>query len=280
MFALGGCTFGSSGASSDDGPLAEDGGQTSSTSDDAGLSGPASQTSGGSAEGTSAGSSPTSAGPGGPGDGASGDTVDPSTTSGADSGSDGVMGDSTTGTMPMTEALQNAPQAACDGPFWCVYNGNPADPTGGPLRDQECFSATLTPPFALTEVHYEVWMAAAQLGGFDLEVRQRNASGPGPLIASVPLNPGQHANQGSNTLQLNAPITIETGEFCVGFSAAQPGLQSALGIAVDTSSAIEGVSYLDLDTNCSTPGFVDVIATYAGSANGVGNWCIDVVIEK
>jgi hypothetical protein len=178
----------------------------------------------------------------------------------------------------MTEPLQNTDQAACNGPFWCVWGGNVDDPTGGPLEDQECFTATLEPPFDLVQVNYVVYMSAPQLGPFELVVRRRAAAGPGAVIDTRPLEVSPWGDEGVHSLTLEEPIAIDAQSFCVGFAANGVGLQSALGIAVDIGSEVVGTTWVDFDSNCATAGFVDVVSTYEGV--GEGNWCIDVVIEK
>lgn len=275
-----GCTFGSSGGDGNGDTLAGGQTQTSGTTGASGISGPAGPTSAGSAEGTSAGTSATSSGPGSTGDPTDPTDSDPTTTMSTGTGDDTAE---STGNSTVTEPLQNAPQAACDGPFWCVNNGDPGDPTGGPMAMQECFTATLTPPFDLVTVNYEMWMVAAQMGAFELQVRARNGNGsPGNVIDTVPLDPGMHANEGANTLTLDPPITIESQEFCVGFDAPLPGLQSALGLAVDVTFLQPNTSYLGYPanhSNCPFGGFTD-IATLDNGNNGAGNWCLDVVIAQ
>ncbi len=177
-----------------------------------------------------------------------------------------------------SEHLQNTDQTACNGPFWCVYNANVNNPTGGPLEDQECFTSTLEPPFDLVEVNYVVYMSAPELGPFDLVVRRRGVSGPGAVIDAVSLQADPWGDEGPHTLTVDPPITIDDASFCVGFDANGAGLQSALGIAVDAGSDVIGTTWVDFDTYCATQGFVDVVADFDGI--GEGNWCIDVVVEK
>ena len=191
----------------------------------------------------------------------------------ADASSDETSGDDGGG----KELLQNHPALECDTPLWC-FQGNPFNPVGDPTFVQECFSASLTPPFELVEVAYVVAGKSDQLAEFDLEVREFDGVRPGQLIEARPLDAVPHATDGENLLQLeDNPIVIDSQSFCVGFATHAPGLAGALGIAVDEGSQVQDVSYYRIDGEqaCAIETFLDVIDD---QPTPTGNWCISAVV--
>jgi hypothetical protein len=209
-----------------------------------------------------------------------GSSTGASATTAVDGSSTGASGagSSTTGADPATYHLQHGDQSACDLPLWCYWNGMIDTPAGDPIEGQECFVAPIAPPFELIAMHYVVAETHTDLEQFELRIYERDASGPTQLIESVPLTSVEAAPI-EHYFDFETPIQIDAQEFCVGFAATDPGLASALGMAVDTDSLVEDAAFFRMEGNggCDIPDWQDVV-TY--QPNPFGNWCMDATIRE
>lgn len=205
---------------------------------------------------------------------------DPSTTSDSDGTTSGSTGGETTAAQPQEEHLQNADQNTCTEPLWCFYNGNTADPTGDETWVQECFLATLDPPFELTEVHWFVGDTGGSPGAMDLEVREVSDGQPAsPPLAIIDL-PQELSTEGEHTFELPNPVQIDETRFCVGFRIPDNGSSGAVGIAVNTIGSQPGLSWLRINGDSGCDVFPNWIDATTESITNDGNWCLDATIRE
>jgi hypothetical protein len=203
------------------------------------------------------------------------DATSPVTGGGSSQGGDGgsaAMGGG--GSAPQEESLQGATFETCTEPLWCILNADITDPISGAIWAQECFEATLPPPFTVTHVRYVIAAVTMDLGAVELEVR-----GPlpdDPAISGSVLLEDEFRTVGDHLFELPEPIVVNTSRFCVGLAGTSD--QGALGVAVDTDSVDPDTSYVKSDA-CNTLEFTD-LTTIATSVPPVGNWCIAVDIAK
>lgn len=247
-----------------------DGGGTTETSGTTGPGGTEPGVPTGSADATDGSGMPTTTLP--PDD--SGDGEGSSTTTTTGEPSDGTS----TGEVPppLTELLEHASFDACNLPLWCYSNGDIFDPAGGPMWMQECFTATLEPPFELTELEAVVSGLHLAVGTVQVQVRERTAGGgPGATIATRIVS----VVGGHNTIAVVPPIAIDQAEVCIGLAATQSGLAGALGVAVNESATEGGISWFRLEggEGCNYPSWADVIAE---TPTPTGNWCIRGTIAE
>jgi hypothetical protein len=199
------------------------------------------------------------------------DTGTPTTSDSSESGS-------SSGGEGQTFNLMNGDQASCDEPLWCYFNGNVTIPAGDPIEGQECFVAPIDPPFELIEMHYVVASTHTDLEAFQIRVYAREGGAPTRLIeaideTSVEASPIEHY------YAFDEPIVIDTQEFCVGFGAFEDGVASSIGMAIDSGSAIDGVSYVRMEGSgeCDIPDWEDATTHEPAPA---GNWCMDATIRS
>lgn len=210
--------------------------------------------------------------------GDSGSTTAVSATSG--NPTDG--GQETTAAQPEEEHLQNADQDNCNTALWCFFadGNNVGSPTGDETWTQECFTATLDPPFELTEVHWFIADTGSNPTALDLQIRPVENNGPGgpPLVIALP---GNYSDQGEHTYVLQNPVQIDSTRFCVGFRAPSNGQSSgAVGFAVDTTQQMSGVSFIRIDGESGCDLFPDWYDASNDQFSNDGNWCLDVKIRQ
>ncbi len=193
-------------------------------------------------------------------------------------GSDAATTASSTTGGTTQHHVANAAQTACENnPLWCHAPNNVDSPLGGPVFGMECFSAPIAAPFELAEVHYSVAATHVAVEGFVLEIRHRDDSGPTDLIAAFDMDSGD-VSPNEHTIALPEPVLIDSDEFCVGFALDANASEGALGMAVDTDSAVENVSFMRMGPGpCNVPDWVDVIDA---APVPTGNWCIDATIQE
>lgn len=205
-------------------------------------------------------------------------TLDDGTTlaSTGSSGDDTVADDASTGSgEPVEHHLQHGDQSACDEPLWCIYNGMIDTPAGGPIEGQECFIGPVDPPYELTAMHYSVASVHTELETFELRVYAWDGDEPTTQLASVELN-SLAATPMEHDYTFEPAIQIDSTGFCVGFAATEDGLASAIGMAVDTDSLIEDVSYIRTEGPCDAPTWQEVIGA---ATTPTGNWCMDATVR-
>lgn len=216
-------------------------------------------------------------------------TTDPAdTTDGTDPGST-TMGDdegqessTTDEPPPQQELLEHADFASCGLPVWCL------DGDGFPVTQdmwmQQCFSATLEPPFALTELELRVDEIFGNLSGFEVEVYAYNpaAGGPGDFPLASQSHPPGDLNVGLNTITLDPPLMIEQQDICIGVRSDGIG-SGALGVSLSMTH-VPNTSYFQLFTGgggaCDLPDWVNHTGL---DLNGFtpGNWCIrGTIVEQ
>lgn len=164
-----------------------------------------------------------------------------------------------------TQHLQHH-DGSCEDALWCEEQG-----TGGvgPSYTQECFKATLTPPFDLIEVGYSIGKAQP-LPNLALEIRAFAGGEPGAVIESVSLQPGEGA-AGDHQILLQPPVKLQSSSFCVGLRST-----GAFGMATDLAYGSPGTSFMRFD-GCDITEFVEM--SQSGAAQ-LGNWCLVATIEK
>jgi hypothetical protein len=202
---------------------------------------------------------------------------DASTTAVAD-GSTGSAADdasSSSGGEPEEHHVQHGTQSACDEPLWCSYNGMIDVPAGGPIEGQECFLAPVEPPFELIAMHYSVASVHTELETFELRVYGWEGDEPTRQLGSIELN-SLGATPMEHDYVFEPAIQIDTAGFCVGFATTEMGLASALGMAVDTDSTIDDVSFIRMEGPCDAPTWQEVIGA---GLDPTGNWCMDATIR-
>lgn len=187
-------------------------------------------------------------------------------------------GSSSGGSQPATYHLQHGDQTACDDPLWCFYNGNLLNPAGDPIEGQECFTAPIAPPFELVSMHYSVAAVHTDLEQFEIRVYERDGGGPTNIVEQVVLTQ-LDASPMEHDYEFDTPIQITTQEFCIGFATTEPGLASALGMAIDTDSTIGDASFFRMEGNgaCNIPDWEDVVSF---QPTPFGNWCMDAEIRE
>jgi hypothetical protein len=181
-----------------------------------------------------------------------------------------------TGPKPLQEEyLANGDHDTCTQPLWC-YSGSIDNPTGTAFDAQDCFTATLTPPFEITHLHYTVANAGATPVGMMVEVREPSGSQPGNVVQSWNLSP-QSSMPGSYVFELPEPLLWSSTSFCAGVSVPSGTSTQAVGMAVDTMSPLAGVSWLRVfgGSGCDIPNWAD-----ATLYNPSGNWCIAATIRE
>lgn len=176
---------------------------------------------------------------------------------------------------PVEHHVEHGTQSACDDPLWCAYNGDIDTPAGGPIEGVECFLAPVDPPYELIAMHYSVAALHTEVEGFELRVYAWDGDVPTDLLSSVALN-SSFASPMEHDYAFDDAIAIDTVGFCVGFATTEPGLASALGMAVDADSALPDVSFIRMDGMCSIPDWQDVIDS---DLVPLGNWCMDATIR-
>lgn len=177
---------------------------------------------------------------------------------------------------PMSELLANQDFSGCNLPMWC-FQGNVDSPVGQEQWMQECFQASLTPPFELHQVEFDLWGFGGMLPDLRVQVYANNGPpGPGGLIAEQGFNAGS-LSPGMNTINLNPPLVIDQQNICIGIASPNPG--GALGVSVNESSLIPDVSYFRLDrgSGCNIFNWTDMIDF---NPYPTGNWCIRGTIEE
>jgi hypothetical protein len=216
-------------------------------------------------------------------------TSDPPTSSGGEEGADTTGSDPTaestagppdpsTSAAPAEEPLQNAAQTACDLPLWCYYSPDVSNPAGGPIWIFECFESSLTPPLEVVEVNFVVPVRPAGLQAVDFQVRARNGDRPGEVIDQEVVQPAS-IQEGDNTL-VPGWDPIDTTSFCVGFYTDLVDAAGGIGIAADTDSAIQDVSWIQLQKGGGCQ--YDLVDVMDASPTLVptGNWCLDIVVRE
>lgn len=188
-------------------------------------------------------------------------------TAGAESSSDGGE--------PEEHHVQHGRQEACDEPLWCFYNGMIEVPAGGPIEGQECFVSPVAPPYEVSAMHYSVASLHTELETFELRVYAWDGGDPGAQLGAVELN-SLAASPMEHEHVFEPAIVVDTNGFCVGFAATEPGLASAIGMAVDTASTIEDVSFIRTEGACEAPMWTEVIGS---GALPTGNWCMDATVR-
>lgn len=179
---------------------------------------------------------------------------------------------------PDEELLEHATFGGCIEPLWC-YSGDVFNPAGGAMWMQECFTASLAPPFELVELEVVVRGLAAQVTNVDVEVYANNgAAGPGPLLGSRSVDVAG-LGIGSNIITVDTPISINQANICIGVAAPDAGLAGALGVAVNEGFTQGDVSFFRLQGGggCNHPAWTDVIDL---NPNPAGNWCIRGTIRE
>lgn len=219
----------------------------------------------------STGSDATTASTGPTDDGTASDTSSPGTTAQDDSSS-------SDGGEPGVHHLSNSDQTDCTQPLWCQFNADVTVPGGDPIEGQECFVSPIAPPFELTEMHYIVATTHTDLEEFALRIYERDGGPPTEVIATINLT-SVEATPIEHYFELEPPVMIDTQEFCVGFAAEEPGLESAIGMAVDGDSAIAGLSFVRMEGSgdCDIPDWEDASDHAPPPA---GNWCMDATIRE
>jgi hypothetical protein len=204
-------------------------------------------------------------------DATAGETSAPSSTS-VDDGSSSDGGD------PAVHHLSNSDQTDCSQPLWCQFNGDVTVPGGDPIEGQECFVSPVAPPFELIEMHYIVAITHTDLEEFSLRIYERDGGPPTDVVVSIPLT-SVEATPIEHYFELDPPVVIDTQEFCVGFAAEEPGLESAIGMAVDGDSSVPGVSFVRMEGSgdCDIPDWEDATAHAPPPS---GNWCMDATIRE
>lgn len=183
----------------------------------------------------------------------------------------GDTGEDTTGPMEPTEHVQNVPFTACERPLWCFLDGI-FDGTGASQQSVECFTSTLTPPFAVTTVEYVVADNDSFGGDYTLRIYGFAGSGPGTEIMSEAVSSGSTV-VGLNEHVLATPVTVQTPGFCVGFET--PGGME-LGFAVDEGTGCgSGTSYVSIDggAGCNIGSLTEVCGL---NPTPRANWCFGV----
>jgi hypothetical protein len=138
---------------------------------------------------------------------------------------------------------------------------------------QECFTATLAPPFELIELEAVVRGLAPQVTNVQLQVyADGGAAGPGVLIDSRAVNVGSLV-LGTNTIAVEPPIGIGVTDVCIGLAAPDAGLAGSLGVAVNEAFLQNDASYFRLmnGAGCNFPAWTDVVDA---NPTPEGNWCI------
>lgn len=198
-------------------------------------------------------------------------------TSESDGGSgESVGAESSSGVgVPEEHHVQHGDQAACDEPLWCFFNGMIEVPAGGPIEGQECFVAPVDPPYEVSAMHYSVASLHTELETFELRVYAWDGGDPTEQLAAVELN-SLAASPMEHEHVFEPAIQVDTAGFRVGFAATEPGLASAIGMAVDTTSTIEDVSFIRTEGACDAPTWQEVIGA---GVEPTGNWCIDATVR-
>ncbi len=189
-----------------------------------------------------------------------------------DSGEEGSTGEPVP--PPEQETLARSDFNDCSVPFWCIYDpGNPFEgPPNQQFSAQECFNATLTPPFELRELDFVVGGINGNVDDVRVRVYARNGSnGRGALLAEQAVGP---AVMGVNAVDLTPPLVIEQQDICIGV-VSQTG-NAALGVAMDETIAQNNVSFFRVSGDCNW-GWTDV---YDVESNPTGNWCIHGLIVE
>lgn len=176
---------------------------------------------------------------------------------------------------PVEHHVEHGTQSACDEPLWCAYNGQIDTPAGGPIEGVECFLAPVDPPYELIAMHYSVAALHTDVEEFELRIYAWEGDEPTDLLSSVSLN-SSFASPMEHDYDFDDAIEIDTIGFCVGFATTEPGLASALGMAVDADSALPDVSFIRMEGMCSIPDWEDVIDS---GLMPLGNWCMDATIR-
>ncbi len=139
------------------------------------------------------------------------------------------------------ESLQND-VGSCDA--WEIGCSNNDGTFGNPQDALECYTTGLTPPIRVTTLEYLLDGANVPLpDALDLVVHAWSGpgAGPGALIESIPLPPGDIVG-GGHTFVLPAAIEVDASTFCVGFhgEAANDGFRISCTDGVGSG----GASYL------------------------------------
>lgn len=219
---------------------------------------------------------------GGTGDGDAGMTTAPATTMPpSDSTGTSAAAESSTGEdVPpqVEEVLERASLGSCYEPMWC-YLGDVFNPAGGPMWMQECFTATLAPPFELVELEVIVRGLAPEVSNVQLEVYAHDGmTGPGMLLGTRPVDVAGLAI-GANAIAVMPPIPIDQANVCFGLAAPDPGLAGSLGVSVNEAFVQPEVSFFRLQGGggCNFPAWADVMDVNPMPA---GNWCIRGTIRE
>lgn len=204
-------------------------------------------------------------------------TDDPTTTTNGDTTSDDTTGGATMttandsssssgGGMMGTEDLQNH-DGSCEMVVWCTDNNTMEGV--GPHAYAECFTnVSLTPPFDVTRVTYQVGQLQITPTQFTLEVRSWTGSGPGTVLGTHALT-GTDAALGSHVINLTNPISVNASSFCVVVDGNQP-----FAISYDTANVVPDHSLLTAD-DCNLTTFNTL-----ASIGYPGNLCISARIEN
>jgi hypothetical protein len=191
-------------------------------------------------------------------------------------------GDTTGSTGGTGESLWHYnDEAECLRPLWCFQTGNGVfTPVGVPLRAFECFHSELTPPIDINKFAYVVVARDQSLADFQLQVRELDPSGgPGGVIDSIQLSAATYGTVTTHSVDVG--IAVDTQDFCIGLETTGPGLAAALGLAVDETASMTGVSYVQLQSGdggvCDMAAFEDVITADPTPA---GNWCFSVSLSN
>jgi hypothetical protein len=144
---------------------------------------------------------------------------------------------------------------------------------------QECFTATLAPPFELVELEVIVRGLAPEVSNVQLEVYAHDGmTGPGMLLGTRPVDVAGLAI-GANAIAVMPPIPIDQANVCFGLAAPDPGLAGSLGVSVNEAFVQPEVSFFRLQGGggCNFPAWADVMDVNPMPA---GNWCIRGTIRE
>ncbi|HWB82179.1 MAG TPA: hypothetical protein VG755_44755 [Nannocystaceae bacterium] len=266
------CNFDSGGAA--DGSSEGSGGTGSETTTTASTSSPTTTT-GNTSASTSATTNGTDDVTGEPTSSVDGSSSSVDGSSSASTTTDGEASSSTGPGEPVEHHVEHGTQSACDDPLWCAYNGDIYTPAGGPIEGVECFIAPVDPPYELIAMHYSVAALHTDVEQFELRIYAWEGDVPTDLLSSVTLN-SSFASPMEHDYDFDDAIAIDTIGFCVGFATTEPGLASAVGMAVDADSALPDVSFIRMDGMCSIADWEDVIDS---GLMPLGNWCMDATIR-
>lgn len=165
-----------------------------------------------------------------------------------------------------TESVQND-DGVCVEEIGCS-NGDGT--SGNPNEIVECFTSTLTPPFALNEVSYEVGVNPGAPVELFVEVYEWTGTGLPGVVADSAALPAGELTPGTHTVVLATPLTVTTQAFCIGIN----GYDATDGYRLMKSqtTSVAGSSFIRAPT-CGANDFVSM-----ADIGFPGNWCIRGVI--